>query len=154
MKYRGFLAALMFSGSALAAVPENASADYQFTGNWLRAMTVEGEEPDLKDNAGCTAFLRSGAYDPLAHAEANLKITPNRMETNEEGSDVTGNVAFGATKATLTPFSIKAEHEDGVADRAGFIEQHDSDYISITIQNVQVDDQGTKGDVVRRYCRQ
>lgn len=50
--------------------------------------------------------------------------------------------------------SIKAEHEYSVIDRKGFIEQHDSNYISITIHDVQLDEQGSVGDVVKRYCRQ
>ncbi|NTF72819.1 hypothetical protein [Rhizobium rhizogenes] len=150
---RGFVFALIISGGAVSASPEIAFAG-SYTGHWLRVITADGEEPDPKDNEGCAAFLRSGEYDPDVTATANLTITPDRMETNEEGSDVTGAVVFGQTKAGRTPFSIKAEHEYSVVNRKGFIEQHDSDYISITVHDVQIDENGSVGDVVMRYCRQ
>lgn len=153
MKHRGIMLAVIISGGVVATFPEAAFAG-QYMGHWQRVMTVDGEEPDPRNNAGCAAFLRSGEYDPAMHAEANLTITPRRMETNEEGSDVTGDVAFSPTSAGRTPFSIKAEHEYSVVDREGFIQQHDSDYISITIHTVQLDDRGTIGDKVMRYCRE
>ena len=153
MKHRGFLFAVFISGGVVATLPEAAFAG-QYMGRWQRVMTAEGEEPDPRDNAGCAAFLRSDAFDPAMHSDANLTITPSRMETNEEGSDVTGYVAFSPTSAGRTPFSIRAEHEYSVVDRECFIHQHDSDYISITIHDVQIDDRGTIGDEVMRYCRE
>ena len=88
MKHRGFLFAVFISGGVVATLPEAAFAG-QYMGRWQRVMTAEGEEPDPRDNAGCAAFLRSDAFDPAMHSDANLTITPSRMETNEEGSDVT-----------------------------------------------------------------